>query len=38
MKIDMVYMSKFYYKWGGKVHKARSAWNRKLLEELGYKK
>ena len=38
LKIHMVNMIKYFNKWGWIVDKERSAWNRKLLEELGYKK
>ena len=38
LKIHMVNMIKYFNKWGWIVDKERSAWNRKLLDELGYKK
>lgn len=38
LKIHMVNMIKYFNKWGWIVDKERSAWNRKLLEELRYKK
>ena len=38
LKIHMVNMVKYFNKWGWIVDKERSAWNKKLLEELGYKK
>ena len=38
LKIHINNMIKYFNKWGWIVDKERSAWNRKLLEELGYKK
>lgn len=38
LKIHIVNMIKYFNKWGWIFDKERSTWNRKLLDELGYKK
>lgn len=38
LKIHIINMIKYFNKWGWIFDKERSKWNRKLLEELGYKK
>lgn len=38
LKIHITNMIKYFNKWGWIYDKERSAWNKKLLKELGYKK
>ena len=37
LKIHIINMIKYFNKWGWIIDKERSAWNRRLLTELGYK-
>lgn len=38
LKIHIANMIKYFNKWGWIIDRERSAWNRRLLDELGYKK
>ena len=38
LKIHIANMIKYFNKWGWVLDKERSAWNKQLLDELGYKK